>query len=263
MDPLITFALYAALLVTVSMIGAYVPRFRTLGDSQTHLLISFSAGVFLGLLFLMLLPEAIEEAHGHGGYDLPLVMGAVLVGFLAMMSIETYMKHKHMACCSCECGEDRHSHKLTSTSSFIGLSVHAICDGMALAATFLAGEEVGLLATVGMCVHKFVVLMSLSSTMLLTDMRKKECMKRLFAFAMITPIAGLAFFFLLNGIDLEGLTGLPLAFAAGTFMYVSLCNMLPEAFHRKKQDSKSFYLLILGILVILVMTLLFPHSHAH
>lgn len=263
MDPLITFLLYAALLVIVSMIGAYAPRFRTLSDSQTHLLISFSTGVFLGLLFLMLLPEAIEEAHGHGGYDLNIVFGATLLGFLAIMSIETYMKHKHMAGCSCECGEDRHSHKLTSTSSFIGLSIHAICDGLALAATFLAGEEVGLMATVGMCIHKFVVLMSLSSTMLLTDMKKKECMKRLLMFSMITPIAGLMFFFVLNGIDMDGITGLPLAFAAGTFMYVSLCNMLPEAFHRKKQDSKSYYLLILGILVILAMTLIFPHSHAH
>lgn len=263
MDPLITFSLYALLLVAVSMLGAYAPRLRTLSDAQTHLLISFSTGVFLGLLFLMLLPQAIEEGHGHGGYDLPIVMGAVLVGFLTIMTLETYMKNRHMSGCGCECCEDRHSHRLISTSSFIGLSVHAICDGLALAATFLAGETVGLMATIGMCVHKFVVLMSLSSTMLLTDLKKKQCMKRLFVFSMITPVAGLLFFFVLNGIELDGYTGLPLAFAAGTFMYVALCNMLPEAFHRKKQNSKSYYLLVLGIALILLMVLLFPHSHAH
>ena len=78
---------------------------------------------------------------------------------------------------------------------------------------------------------------------------------------MITPIAGIMFFLILNDISLDGVTGYPLAFAAGTFMYVALCDMLPEAFHRKKQDSRSYYLIILGIIVILAMTLMFPHSH--
>lgn len=262
MDPMILFLIYAALLVIVSMAGAYIPRLRTFGDSQTHLLISLSTGVFLGILFMMLLPEAIEEGE-HGGIETEILMGIVMLGFITVMSIETYLKHKHMAGCSCECGEDRHGHKLVSLSSFIGLSVHAICDGLALAATFLAGETVGLMATIGMCVHKFVVLLSLSSTMLLTDMKKKECMRRLLGFALITPVSGIVFFLVLNGISIDGFTGYPLAFAAGTFMYVALCDMLPEAFHRKKQDSRSYYLILLGIAIILVMTILFPHNHVH
>ncbi len=260
MDPMIAFILYAVLLTAVSMAGAYLPRIKTLGDSQTHLLISFSTGVFLGILFLMLLPEAIEESE-HGGIEAEFTMGIVMLGFITIMSVETYLKHKHMSCCGCECGEDRHGHKLVSVSSFIGLSIHAVCDGLALAATFLAGETVGLMATIGMCIHKFVVLMSLSSTMLLTDLKKKECLKRLLGFSLITPIAGILFFLILNDISLDGVTGYPLAFAAGTFMYVALCDMLPEAFHRKKQDSRSYYLIILGIIVILAMTLMFPHSH--
>lgn len=262
MDPMILFLMYAALLVAISMFGAYIPRLKTLGDSQTHLLISLSTGVFLGILFLMLLPEAIEEGE-HGGIEAEVLMGIVMLGFITVMSVETYLKHKHMAGCGCECGEDRHGHKLVSLSSFIGLSVHAVCDGLALAATFLAGETVGLMATIGMCVHKFVVLLSLSSTMLLTDMKRKECMKRLLGFSLITPISGIVFFLVLNGISIDGFTGYPLAFAAGTFMYVALCDMLPEAFHRKKQDSRSYYLILLGIAIILVMTILFPHNHVH
>ena len=61
--------------------------------------------------------------------------------------------------------------------------------------------------------------------------------------------------------DIEGMAGIPMAFAAGTFMYVALCDMLPEAFHRKKQDITSFGLLLAGIVIILAVTLMFPHVH--
>ena len=260
MDSMITFLVYALVLVAVSMAGAFIPHIRKLKDSQAHLLVALSTGIFLGLLFLMLLPEALHEVE-HGGHDVHVAMYAILAGFLVIMVIEGVMKHRHMHDCDCEMHKDAHSHKITSMSSFIGLSVHAACDGLALAATFLAGEEVGLIATLGMCIHKFVVLFSLSSTMLLTDLSRKQSLSYLLGFSMITPIAGVLFFMLLTGIDIEGIAGIPLAFAAGTFMYVALCDMLPEAFHRKKQDIRSFMLILAGVAMILVISLLFPHVH--
>lgn len=261
MDTVVLFLLYSLGILAISMVGAYLPRMRTLSDRQIHLLVAFSAGIFIGLLFMLLLPEALEECE-HGGIDTHYAMYTILAGFLLIMAVETWLKHRHMSGCSCECGSDTHSHKITSFSSFVGLSIHAACDGLALAATFLAGGEIALLTTVGMCIHKFVVLFSLSSMMLVTDIPKRRSMRYLLAFGLITPVSGLVFFGLLSGIsDLDGMTGLPLAFAAGTFMYVALCDMLPEAFHRKKQDIKSFALLLLGILVILAVTLLFPHVH--
>lgn len=260
MDSMVTFLLYAVVLLVVSMAGACIPHIRKLKDGQAHLLVALSTGIFLGLLFLMLLPEALEEVE-HGGYDIHEAMYAILAGFVLIMLIEMVMKHRHMSACSCQCCEDAHSHRITSMSSFIGLSVHAACDGLALAATFLAGEEVGLMATIGMCIHKFVVLFSLSSTMLLINTDRRTSLLYLLGFSLITPIAGILFFLLFSGIEMEGLTGLPLAFAAGTFMYVALCDMLPEAFHRKNQDIRSFILIVAGIVLMAVFTMLFPHAH--
>lgn len=260
MDPLVTFVLYSLLLLVVSMAGACLPRIRSLTDRQAHLLMSLSAGIFLGLLLFLLLPEAIEECE-HGGFDIHTVMYAIAAGFIVIMLVEILMKHRHMGTCSCECCQDAHSHRLTSMSSFIGLAVHAACDGLALAATFLAGEDVGLIATVGMCIHKFVVLFSLSATTVLAGDEPRKAYVRLLGFSLITPVAGIVFFLALSGIDIDGFTGVPLAFAAGTFMYVTMCDMLPEAFHRKKQDLPSFALVLIGIALILVYTLLFPHIH--
>lgn len=261
MEAIATFALYSAALLLVSMLGAVLPRVRRLTDQQAHLLMALSAGIFLGLLFFLLLPEAVHESE-EGGFDIHQVMYAIAAGFVLIMFVEMLMKHRHMGGCSCECCQDSHGHKITSMSSFAGLSIHAACDGLALAATFLAGEDVGFVATVGMCIHKLVVLFSLSTTMLLTDYTPRQCMVRLLGFALITPLAGLLFFLVLGGVgDIDGLTGIPLAFAAGTFMYVAMCDVLPEAFHRKRQDLPSFALVIAGAVLILVFSVLFPHVH--
>ncbi|MFA6710421.1 MAG: ZIP family metal transporter [Candidatus Methanomethylophilaceae archaeon] len=246
MDPIITFLVYAIVLFAVSMAGAYVPFIRRLSDTQVHLLVALSAGIFLGILFLMLLPEAVTETT-ENGYDTNTAMICVLTGFLMILFVDVIIKHFHMRKCTCECHEDEHSHSITSLSAFIGLSVHACVDGLALATALLAGESVGILALIGMSIHKFVVLFSLSSTFLLVDQPRKKSLTYLLAFSLITPIAGMISFIILNGISVEGVAGLPLAFAAGTFMYVALCDMVPEAFHRKNQDLKSFLFLMIGL----------------
>ena len=262
MDPILTFLIYAIILFVVSIAGAYVPFIKKLSDTQVHLLIALSAGIFLGILFLMLLPEAMIETT-EGGYDANTAMICVLIGFLIILLVDVLIKHFHMRRCACECHEDEHSHSITSLSAFIGLSVHACVDGLALAAALLAGESVGILALIGMCIHKFVVLFSLSSTFLLVDQPRKKSMTYLLTFCLITPIAGLISFIILNGISVEGLAGLPLAFAAGTFMYVALCDMIPEAFHRKNQDLRSFVFLMIGLGICAVAIIAVDYLGGH
>lgn len=245
---LATFLLFAAVLLGVSMAGACVPFVRKLSDDQIHLLIALSAGIFLGIFFLMLMPEALHESR-EAGHEEMLTMVCVLGGFIAILLLDVLIKHFHMRTCACECSEDEHVHSMASLSAFIGLSVHACADGLALAATLVAGEEVGLMALLGMCIHKFVVLFSLSSTFLLTDQTRRRSLTFLLAFSLITPISGIVCFAALNGVVAEGVAALPLAFAAGTFMFVAFCDMLPEAFHRKSQDLKSFLSVAAGIAV--------------
>ena len=143
-----------------------------------------------------------------------------------------------------------------------GLSVHAACDGLALASTFLVGDTVALMTTVGMCIHKFVVLFSLSALMLSDGIERRKALRYLFAFGLVTPVAGLAFFFVLDGVSgIEGMYGLPLMFSAGTFMYVALCDILPEAFHRDKHDIRALCAVVAGVALIALVTLAFPHVH--
>lgn len=258
MEPIMLFLMYSALLVAVSLIGAYLPMLGRKDDGRTHLMIAISAGIFLGLLLFMLLPEALEESE-EGGIDTHYSMIVLALGFLAILILEKLMDHFHHDKCGCH--EEGHSHKLVSVSSYIGLAIHAACDGLALAAMFMAGEEVGLMATIGLCIHKFAELFSLSSTMLLSDYTRRSSLVRLGIFALITPITGMLFFILFSGMEVEGLLGLPLMFASGTLLYVTMCDMLPEAFHREEKEMKSLALILLGVGLMLAIALLFPHVH--
>ena len=260
METALTLLIYTIALIAVSLLGAYMPYIRKLTDTQIHLLIAMSTGIFLGILFFLLLPEAIHEC-AEGNIEEKYMMIFVLAGFLTILLVDVLIKHFHMAGCPCECHEDQHRHRIGSLSAFIGLSVHALVDGLVLAAGLIAGNDIGWLALAGMCVHKFVVLFSLSSTFLLSEEDKRTIMRYLITFSMITPIGAVISFLILNGASVDGMIGLPLAFSAGTFMYVALCDMLPEAFHRKNQDLKSFLFLSIGIAIAAAVFLLIGHAH--
>ena len=84
---------------------------------------------------------------------------------------------------------------------------------------------------------------------------------RLGAFSLITPVCGIAFFTLFRDADVDGVLGIFLSFAAGTLMYVTMCDMIPESFHRSKQNRVAMALLIAGLAIMLAVALLFPHEH--
>ena len=258
MEPIILFLLYSVLLVIVSMIAAYLPLVGKLQDERAHLMIALSAGIFFGLLFFMLLPEGLEECE-EGGIDTHYAMMFAVLGFVVILILTIFMREKHVE--ECGCHHDDHEHRLVNISTFIGLAIHAACDGLALAAMFMAGEEVGLMATIGLCIHKFVELFSLSTTMVLSEVEKKKALIRLGLFALITPIFGILFFLLFSDMEVEGTLGIPLMFASGTLLYVTMCDMLPESFHREKQDLKALAIVLIGIGIMLAIALLFPHAH--
>jgi zinc transporter ZupT len=198
----------------------------------------------------MLLPEAVEESEASG-YDIQVVMYAVLAGFLAIFIFDFLFRHYAKSDCDCKECVDHHSHDMTSLSAFVGLSIHACFDGLALAAAFVAGEEVGLVVLLAICVHKIVEVFSLSSTFLLSNRRKKAS-KYLIPFCLITPLAGIVSYLVLNGAD-TGIAGIAFAVSAGVFMFVTMIDILPEAFHRRDIDVKSVALLLIGLAVVIAI----------
>jgi len=261
---------FAVVIFMVSMIASYVPMVRKMNSRTVHLMIALAAGIFIGILFFMLLPETFEEGDPHDA------VVWILIGFLAVLFSDVMIKHFHGRKCACipdgptiiEIGvqpkkkANEHTHELTSASAFIGLSIHAAVDGMILGIGLSAGEEIALAALIGISLHKFVELFSLSSTFLLTDLNRKRVLMYLLVFSLITPIAGFVSLGLLDAADGFEMY-IPLALAAGTFMYVGIYSLLPEAFHERKDSIIPFILVIVGVAVIYAIVSVIGTGHVH
>lgn len=252
MEQFATALVFIFVIFLVSLAGAVLPLAIKMNDRQLHLTIAFSAGIFLGVLFLMLFPEAISESV-EGGNDTFTIMCAVLAGFLVIFILDFMLKQHSKETCDCEECKDLHAHDITSLSAFIGLSIHACFDGLALAAAFTAGETIGLSVLVALCIHKLIVVFSLSSTFLLSN-RRKSALMYLLTFCLITPVTALGSYAFISGVDI-GITGIALCFSVGIFLFVTMCDILPEAFHRKAQNNKSVILMLVGLAVVIALVL--------
>lgn len=232
--------LFLALLFAVSFVGMLPPLVRRWSDRGLHNFVAASAGIFLGTVFLHLLPElAGGDAHGHGhahaAVDSSMPWAAALVGFLGLFLIEkVWMRDKP--------GADGHT--LVWVSTYVGLSVHAFTAGLGLAA-LLEHPELSV-AVVAILWHKLTECFSLSSVMRLAGAPAKRHLAMLGLFACITP-AGLVLGAQLAGLDEHAnaaLTGL----AAGTFLYVAVCDLLPEVFHHTDRRMPRVIALVIGVI---------------
>ena len=249
MDQLVTVIIVSAVLFGITLVGCYLPFLLKRDNNHLHTLIAFSGGVMLGVLFIMLLPEALHETV-EAEFDFDTACYMVLAGFVLLFVIDflvkTYLGFD-------EHGEDEHAHSITSLSAFSGLAIHSFFDGLALAAAFTAGEEVGLLVLVGLCLHKTVVAFSLASTMIMGE-NPRTAWTYLIIFSLVSPLATVASYAFLNSGEFS-YTGPALCLSAGIFMFVTMCDILPEAFHHRGNDPKQLLCLLLGLAVaILVAT---------
>ena len=71
-------------ILLVGIAGGLIPLFFKWGDRQHHIALAFSTGIFLGAVFLHLLPSVAAAGAAGGGHDHALV-SAPSVGFGASM----------------------------------------------------------------------------------------------------------------------------------------------------------------------------------
>jgi len=258
-NPYIALLICSAIILTVSLAGAFIPQLREMNSRQIHLMVALSAGIFLGILFFMLLPETFEEATDGMG-----AVAWILCGFLIILLVDVILKRMHMSTCPHEeCIDKDHGHKMTSFSAFAGLAIHAAVDGMILAVALHLGHGIAIAALIGIVLHKFADLFALSSTFKLTGIDKRKVILYLIIFALITPIAAFVSMPIIEMVEDISMF-IPLAIATGTFMYVGIYALLPEAFHERKDSIISFVLVVAGIVAIaLISMLLGGDGHMH
>src|SRR5258705_10684330 len=147
-------ALSGGVFATVAAAGTLV-----LHRTWISRIVSFAVGALLGAVFLELLPHALETG------DAERVMATVLVGLLAFFALEKLVlwRHAHGHDAHEDAAEEtEHAHALPAQSDggpsgpmilVVGTSVHNFCDGVVIAAAFLAGPALGVATTVAIVAH--------------------------------------------------------------------------------------------------------------
>jgi zinc and cadmium transporter len=236
---LYTFGIFA-----IALIGALPPLFKKWSDRQLHLFIAFGAGVFLGAIFLHLLPDAMAEGTSKTA------SGMVLLGFLIILLVERTLLRSHKLHCGNSCA---HNHEMVGITAFIGLSIHSLTAGFALGVG-MTEPELGLIIFIAIIAHKATAAFSLSTIFRLAEFSKKKTLSLILSFSVMTPLGALISLPFISSLkDLS--LAIPTGLTAGTFLYVATLDLLPEAFHSDRERVSTFVWLISGVFVMFLIKL--------
>jgi zinc and cadmium transporter len=274
-------AVYCVLVVVASLFGGALPSRLHLTHTRLQMMVSLVAGLMLGVALLHMIPHATHYMSVDGTAQWS------VVGLLAMFFlIRAFHFHEHEVGMGPGEGEGHghahehaplsrghpHPHSLGWVGIAVGLSIHSLVDGVALASSALAeaqaheghGHDGPLLPGVGtflaVLLHKPLDALAITSVMAAAGWPSRTRRIVNVAFALVCPL-GAALFVAGAGAGTEVLLGGALAFAAGAFLCISLGDLLPEVqFHRHDRLKLSLSLL-LGVALAYAVTFLEQGMH--
>jgi len=224
------------------MLGTVLLIYRESWARKNSLyLVSFAAGVMLATSFLNLIPEALSLSKAVPWAAL----AGILVFYFFQQVINLHPCHD----------EDCRLHNM-GMLSFAGLAFHSLLDGIAIALGFEIGVGIGIMTTLAVLLHEFPEGITITSILMYTKMKKKKIILYSFLVASATPVGAILFYPFLERLS-EGILGLALAFAAGSFIYIAASDLIPQT--HKAQNRLNGIILFLGVIFVALMNLFINH----
>jgi zinc and cadmium transporter len=203
--------------LTVAMLGRVVKN-----------LVSLSAGVLLGTALLHVLPEAFESEAG--AHELFLTLLAGLLFFFLLEKAELYRHGHHHE------GDDPHHdhhHGFDAEqagrggwSVLVGDSIHNFCDGIIIAAAFLADPQLGLVTALAVIAHEIPQEVGDYIVLINAGLSRQRALAYN-ALSGLAAVAGGVLGYFVVGAS-EALFPFLLVVAASSFIYVAVADLIPQ-----------------------------------
>ena len=202
--------------------GLFALKFR----DRLHFILSFTAGVLLGVVSFEILPEIFKLAQ-QGSVDPTGAMIALVAGFLLFHIVEKFVLVHHAH----ENTYAAHHHPRLGVLSAFTLAGHSFMDGVGIGLAFQVSQSVGIIVAAAVIAHDFCDGLNTVSLMLVHQNTTKRAVAMLGLDA-IAPVVGVAatFFFHVSPSFLI----LYLGFFAGFLLYIGSADILPEAHSQAK-----------------------------
>lgn len=288
-------AIYCVFVLLASLAGGWLPIVVRLTHTRLQVAISLVAGLMLGIALLHFLPDASEQLK-----SLDRTVAWMLGGFLAMFFLQRFFHFHHHDlpegdpedCCHDEHAVEPHEHEhephdhdqdhdhdhghhahtlaeksaqqLSWVGTALGLTLHSLLDGLALAAAVEATARGQGLAGIGtalaVILHKPFDAMAVFT--LMTAHGSSRFSRHLLnvLFSLATPLGVLLFY--LGANHLAGsnavFLGCALGFCAGTFLCIASSDLLPELQFHSHDRLKLSVALLLGVGIAVLIRAIEP-----
>ncbi len=243
----------------VSVLIAASLTVALLGRIVRHL-VSLSVGVLLGTALLHVLPEAFESKVDPHHLFMTLLGG--LLFFFLLEKAELYRHGHHHE------GDGHHHHHDFDAgqagrggwSVLVGDSIHNFCDGIIIAAAFLADTQLGLVTSLAIIAHEipqevgdYIVLLNAGFS------RGKALLYNAIS-GLASVVGGVLGYFIVG--PWEGLFPYLLVAASSSFVYVAVADLLPQLQQRLPLRATLAQLGWIGVGLLLVTAVKgLLHSH--
>lgn len=209
----------------LSVVVAASLTVNVLGRLVRHL-VSLSTGVLLGTALLHVLPEAFESQAG--AHELFLTLLAGILFFFLLEKFELY-RHGHHH----EGDGHEHHHHFDSHqagrggwSVLVGDSIHNFCDGIIIAAAFLADTRLGVVTAAAVIAHE--IPQEVGDTIVLLNAGFSRARALAYnALSGLAAVAGGVLGYFVVG-PWQALFPYLLVVASSSFIYVAVADLIPQ-----------------------------------
>ena len=192
--------------------AAFVTKAHQRGRAPLRYFVAAGAGFMLAAAFVRMLPESMQAPHAFL---------FVLVGYFGVHLFEhAIAPHFHF-------GEETHADAFLRPSAgylaILGLGVHTLFDGVAIAAGFMIAPSLGAVLFLAVLIHKLPEGFTIASIVLASGRSRTAAISAGLALGACT-IVGAVLTTLLAGAHLA----IALALSAGVTVYVAASDLIPE-----------------------------------
>jgi zinc and cadmium transporter len=215
-----------------------------------HHLVSLSTGVLLGTALLDILPEAFEGKASPQSLFVTLLVG--LLFFFLLEKAELY-RHSHHH----EGDEHHHQHGFDQQqagrggwSVILGDSIHNFCDGIIIAAAFLADTRIGVVTSLAIIAHEIPQEVGDYIVLLNAGFSRARALFYNALSGMAAVLGGAVGYFVVG--PWEALFPYLLVVASSSFIYVAVADLIPQLQHRLtlKETAAQLAWLTAGLMIV-------------
>lgn len=244
---------YSIFLFLFSLIGGSIPLWRKNWNADSlQYLLAFSGAFLLSITFLHLIPESVHHLGTKAG-------ALVAIGFFLQLILQRLthgMEHGHI-----HQHKEKHQ-KAPILALFIGLSIHALSEGLPLGITF-EGEQVTFFLFLAIGLHKLPEAMLISALISKENAKKSNAWRMLIGFSLLTPAAAVLTHYLgINYQTIYTISNWLIPIVSGAFVHIAT-TIFYESGTKKHELSIKKWIVIFAGLGLGLLSLIGHSGHVH